>query len=71
LSRIIAPTLVVVAADDLAIPAAHGQRIAERIGGARLAVVADAAHLANVEQPDVVGALLLDHLGASVNASRE
>jgi 3-oxoadipate enol-lactonase len=71
LSRIIAPTLVVVAADDLAIPAVHGQRIAERIRGARLAVVADAAHLANVEQPDVVGALLLDHLGASVNASRE
>lgn len=71
LPRIVAPTLVVVAADDLAMPAEHGQRIVEGIGGARLAVVADAAHLANVEQPDVVGALLLDHLGATVNASKE
>ncbi|MBE7189979.1 carboxymuconolactone decarboxylase family protein, partial [Jatrophihabitans endophyticus] len=35
--------------------------IVERIAGARLEVVADAAHVATVEQPGRVAALLLEH----------
>lgn len=61
LERIAAPTLVVAGADDPATPPDHGARIAARIPGARMAVVADAAHLANVQQPGEITALLLRH----------
>jgi 3-oxoadipate enol-lactonase len=57
-----APTLVVVAAEDPSIPPDHGRRIAAAIPGARLAIVEDAAHLANVERPDEITRLMLDHL---------
>ncbi|HSF26120.1 MAG TPA: alpha/beta fold hydrolase, partial [Actinomycetes bacterium] len=62
LAAITAPTLVVAGADDLATPIAHAEAILAGIDGARLAVVDSAAHLANVEQPDTVTALLLEHL---------
>ena len=64
LADVRAPTLVIAGADDLAIPPEHGAAIAAGIPGARLAVVRDAAHLANIEQPDQVTDLILDHLGA-------
>ena len=37
----------------------------EAIQGARLEVVPGAAHLANIEQPSVVGELVAGHLGAN------
>ncbi|WBB75930.1 3-oxoadipate enol-lactonase [Micromonospora sp. WMMD1128] len=61
LGRICAPTLVVAGADDAATPVGHARDIAGRIPGARLAVVGEAAHLANVGQPERVCRLLLDH----------
>jgi 3-oxoadipate enol-lactonase len=61
LAKVEAPTLVIAGADDLAIPTDHASRIVERVAGARLAVVDRAAHLANVEQPEQVGRLLLEH----------
>jgi 3-oxoadipate enol-lactonase/4-carboxymuconolactone decarboxylase len=62
LGAITAPTLIVAGAEDPATPAAHTEALAAAIGGARLEVVAGAAHLANVEQPERVTRLLLDHL---------
>ena len=62
LASIAAPTLVVVGADDVATPVEHAERIVAGIAGARLAVVPDAAHLVNVEQPVAVTRLILDHL---------
>lgn len=62
LERIVAPTYVVAGADDPSTPPEHAARIAARIPGARMAVVADAAHLANVEHPDEINALILRHL---------
>jgi 3-oxoadipate enol-lactonase len=59
-----APTLVIAGRRDNATPPAHGERIAERIPGARLELV-DAAHLANYERPDEVTGLLLSHLEAA------
>jgi 3-oxoadipate enol-lactonase len=61
LVRIRAPALVIAGADDPSTPPDHGERIAAGIPGARLEVVADAAHLANVQQPEAVGALLAAH----------
>lgn len=63
LAEIAAPTLVVAAERDEALPVADAELIAARVPGARLAVVADAAHLANVEQPAAVTGLLAAHLG--------
>lgn len=66
LDRVTAPTLVISGRDDLAIPPEHGLRIVEGIGtGTRYVELADAAHLASVQQPDEVGRLLLDHLGGT------
>lgn len=63
LPRITAPTLVLHGADDPAIVPSHGAYIAAAVPGARLTLVRDAAHLANVEQCDVVTGLIADHLG--------
>ena len=64
LARISAPTLVIGAADDPATPLQHQEEIAARISGARLEVLEDAAHLANVEQPEAFDRLVLAHLEA-------
>jgi pimeloyl-ACP methyl ester carboxylesterase len=63
LHRVTAPTLVVAAHEDPATPPAHAEAIASRIPGARLEVLDDAAHLANIQQPEAVTGLLLDHFG--------
>ena len=62
LPSIAAPTLVIAGAYDVATPPEMGRAIAAAIPGARFEVV-DAAHLAAVELPDVVGRLVLEHLG--------
>ncbi|MEU8185037.1 3-oxoadipate enol-lactonase [Micromonospora sp. NPDC049047] len=61
LGRVAAPTLVIAGADDPATPVEHARDIVGRIPRARLAVVDAAAHLANVEQPEQVCRLLLEH----------
>ena len=66
LASITAPTLVIAGEQDPATPPeAHAKLIAEGIPNARLEIVPDAAHLANVEQPDVVNRLLLEFLGGA------
>ncbi len=62
LKAILAPTLVISGADDQATPPEHGRAIADRVSHARLEIVAQAAHLANVEQPAAVTELILNHL---------
>jgi pimeloyl-ACP methyl ester carboxylesterase len=63
LGAITAPTLVIAGAADPATPPEHAGIIAAGIPGAHLEIVPDAAHLANVEQPEAVTRLLLDFLG--------
>ena len=69
LASITAPTLVIAGADDPATPPAMAERIAAAIPGARLEIVPDAAHLANVEQPAIVNRLLLDFLTGSAGSA--
>jgi 3-oxoadipate enol-lactonase len=57
-----APTLVLGAAEDPAIPLEHSAAIAAAIPGARLVVIPDAAHLPIVEQHAVVTQYILEHL---------
>ncbi|MDE3131650.1 MAG: 3-oxoadipate enol-lactonase, partial [Acidobacteriota bacterium] len=62
LPRIAAPTLVIGGADDLALPPEHQRLIAAAIPGARLELIADAAHIASAEQPATVNRLIEEHL---------
>ncbi|HET9093926.1 MAG TPA: 3-oxoadipate enol-lactonase [Solirubrobacteraceae bacterium] len=62
LSAVSAPALVVGALEDLALPPDHQRLIASEIPGARLELIADAAHIASREQPERVNRLILEHL---------
>ena len=60
-----APTLVVGAADDQALPIdPHTDAVAAAIPGARREIVAG-AHIATVESADRINELILDHLEAA------
>jgi 3-oxoadipate enol-lactonase len=68
LAAIGAPTLVIAAAEDPATPAEHAGRIVDGINGGRgtaQVTVVPGAHLAAVEQPEVVAHLLLEHWTSS------
>ena len=64
LHEIRVPTLVVVGEQDMGTPVPASKAIAERIPGARLHVLANAAHLSNLAQPDefnrVIGAFIAE-----------
>lgn len=61
LADVVAPTLVIAAEHDPSTPPPHGRLIADGIPGARFALV-PAAHQAQLEQPERVTRLILDHL---------
>jgi 3-oxoadipate enol-lactonase len=58
-----APTLVIAGEQDPATPPELGRQIASAIPRARFVTVPEAAHLANVEQPETITGLLTAHLG--------
>lgn len=68
LGGITAPTLVIAGEEDPATPPEHARRLEEGIPGARLLVVPDARHLANVEQPEAITRAIDGHLGVEVSA---
>jgi 3-oxoadipate enol-lactonase len=69
LGEIRAPTLVIAGAEDPAATVDQAEEIRDSIPEARLAVV-DAAHLANVEQPEAVTRKILEHLEPVVGEGR-
>ena len=62
LAEIDAPTLVLAGAEDPVVPPELAAAIMKAIAGSSLSVLAGAAHLANVEQPDAFNSIVLDHL---------
>jgi pimeloyl-ACP methyl ester carboxylesterase len=52
LAQIVVPTLVITGADDMLVPPAESEKLAEAIRGAQLDVIAHAGHLVAFEQPD-------------------
>lgn len=62
LTRIKAPTLVIAGAKDMATPPEWHKHISAQIPGATLKVLDDAAHIANVEQPQAYAAAVLGFL---------
>jgi 3-oxoadipate enol-lactonase len=69
LPAITAPALVIAGAADPVTPPEHGGVITAGISGARMEVVAGAAHLATVSSPDVVTLAIADHLRATAAGS--
>ncbi|KUI36411.1 3-oxoadipate enol-lactonase [Mycobacterium sp. GA-2829] len=65
LASIIAPTLAVAGDRDPATPVPKLREIADGVKDGRLAVVPEAAHLANAEQPAIVNSALIEHLEQS------
>jgi 3-oxoadipate enol-lactonase len=65
------PTLVISGEDDVAAPPADGAFLAESIHGAELVVLPGAAHLANVEEPNLFDQALLGFLSAPTTTSEE
>jgi len=63
LPAISAPTLAIAGADDPATPPRHLEAIADAVTDGRLLLVDDAAHLANMQRPDIVTPAILEHLG--------
>ena len=64
LKAISVPTLVMVGADDPATPPSAAREIQQKIPGAKLVVIENAAHLANVEQPKAFNRALRNFLDA-------
>ena len=63
ISRIAAPTMILAGADDPATPVAMMAEIRDRIAGAMLHVLPEAAHLLAIEQSVTVTAMLARFLG--------
>ncbi len=70
LGTISAPTLVIAGADDPAAPPDQAELICDSIPDASLEVIPDAAHLANIEQPEAITQAILDHLNPVVREGR-
>ncbi|RIX99660.1 3-oxoadipate enol-lactonase [Aureimonas flava] len=67
-SRIAAPTLAIAGEDDRSTTPDLVRATAERIPGARFAVIAGAAHLPCLERPAELAALIADHVGGAAGA---
>ncbi len=61
IAAITAPTLVIAGREDVSTPVAHARELADGIPTASLLELANAAHLAPVEQPRAVAAALRSH----------
>lgn len=68
LGAIRAPTLVVAAEFDATAPPDQARSMAAAIQRSRLVVIEGAAHMANVDRPEVVTAALVEHLTGPLTA---
>jgi pimeloyl-ACP methyl ester carboxylesterase len=66
LDRITAPTLVIWGDADPWLPAQQGAELAERIPGARLALLRGAGHLVQEDAPEELARLLDEHLASAL-----
>lgn len=62
LSQITAPTLIVVGRHDVLTPVPESEAMHRRIAGSHLLIIEDAAHLSNLEQPEIFNRALISFL---------
>jgi pimeloyl-ACP methyl ester carboxylesterase len=65
LSRVPAPCLVIVGADDSLTPPGESESMHRAIAGSRLVVLPGAGHLSNLESPEAFSLALADHLASA------
>jgi 3-oxoadipate enol-lactonase len=65
LPRIAAPTVVIAGAVDPSTPVEHAETIVRGLAGARLLVIPDTAHLANVEGAEAVNDAVFEHVAVA------
>ena len=68
LSTLRLPALILAGANDELIPPAEAESMHQAITGSRLQIVPDAAHLLNLEQPEIVNAAMLSFLDETTGA---
>jgi 3-oxoadipate enol-lactonase len=68
LKEITCPALVICGAEDPATPPAMAREIQENLPGAKLVLIPQAAHLANIEQPEAFSRALADFLSSPASA---
>ena len=68
LKEIKTPTLVICGNDDPATPPAMAREIQENLPGAKLSLIPQAAHLANIEQPEAFNRALAEFLSSPASA---
>ncbi len=64
LSRIIAPTLILVGSEDALTPVADAELMHREIGGSRLQIIKGAGHVSNLEKPDEFNRALVEFLSS-------
>jgi 3-oxoadipate enol-lactonase len=69
-AKIACPTLVVVGDQDASTSPAMARELCAAIRGARLEIIAQAAHIPTIEQPDALNRLLLEFLEAQTARPR-
>jgi 3-oxoadipate enol-lactonase len=69
-AQITVPTLVIHGETDRLIPVANAKLIAERIPGAKLALIAHASHIFETDQPAAAHQAILEFLGAQHDGAR-
>ena len=65
LNEIRCPAVVIVGKDDAGTPVAMAEDIHQAMPGSKLVIIADAAHLSNLEQPDAFNQALGDFLAGA------
>jgi 3-oxoadipate enol-lactonase len=70
IAQITVPTLVIHGETDKLIPPANAKLIAERIPGAKLALIPHASHIFETDQPAAARQVILEFLGAQHDGAR-
>jgi pimeloyl-ACP methyl ester carboxylesterase len=70
IAQITVPTLVIHGETDKLIPPANAKLIAQRIPGAKLALIPHASHIFETDQPAAAYQAILEFLGARHDGSR-
>ena len=71
LAELICPTLLLVGEHDVSTPPAAARVIQERVTGARLEIIAGAAHLTPIETPQAVNSLLQSFFAEAESQGRQ
>lgn len=70
LSKINVPALIIVGREDSIRPVADAEFMHRGIRDSRLEIIEDAAHMTNIEQPEIFNRVLIEFLESSVSEAR-